>query len=131
MKNKPYVFSFFQECMLFRTKSAFCVLLGLVVYGIILLTIFPVFILWLIYMPKINPSVIQCGILLFGATAIWLVNSSGRMRKWGCVFGLLGQPFWYISSVNSGQWGIFLITTIYTIAWIRGVYFNWIAKKGE
>ena len=67
----------------------------------------------------------QIGITIFGVTAIILV---ARKNKWGFVFGLLSQPFWFITSFINKQWGIFFLSIVYTGSWILGIY-EWFFKK--
>lgn len=128
-KTKPYAFSFFNECMLFKTKSALNVLIGLTVYAVILLALFPALLLGLIFMPPIHYSYSQMGIVVFGVGALWLVGKDGPYRKYGFIMGLLGQPFWFYTAIHTEQWGIFLIAVIYTITWIRGIYNNWFKNR--
>ena len=74
----------------------------------------------------------QIAIALLGAAAAWL--SQGRSplsRRWACVFGLLGQPFWFYASWHTQQWGIFAVSVIYLCAWLRGLWLYWLAPRGE
>jgi len=78
----------------------------------------------------------QLGIALLGVTAIWLSQSRNQqMRRYACLFGLAGQPFWFWSAISANQWGIFVLCCFYTVAWGRGVKSNWIdpaiAKQKE
>jgi len=41
-------------------------------------------------------TISQIGIFIFGVLGIILV---ARKNKWGFVFGLLSQPFWYITAI--------------------------------
>ena len=66
----------------------------------------------------------QIIIFAFGILAIILV---ARKNKWGFVFGLLSQPFWYITSYTHKQWGIFFISIAYTLSWSYGIY-EWFCK---
>lgn len=69
----------------------------------------------------------QVFIALLGVTAIWLSQSKAQhTRKFACLFGLAGQPFWFWSAISAQQWGIVLLCCFYTVAWARGVYTNWI-----
>mgnify|MGYP000052997888 CR=1 FL=1 len=71
----------------------------------------------------------QVGIVLFGATAIWLSQSPNETtRRWGPVFGMASQPFWLYATWTAGQWGIFAMAIVYTIAWARGVRTYWFKK---
>ena len=63
----------------------------------------------------------QIGITVFGLTAIILV---ARKNKWGFIFGILSVPFWFITSISNGQWGVTLLNVAYAITWIYGAY-NW------
>lgn len=67
----------------------------------------------------------QVAIFILGALAIILV---ARKNKWGFVFGLLSQPFWYYTTYINHQWGIFLMNFIYTGSWAYGLY-NWFWGK--
>ena len=67
----------------------------------------------------------QIGVFVFGVAAIILV---GRKNKWGFVFGLMSQPFWFITSLQNKQWGVMLVTIVYTFSWAYGIY-SWFFKK--
>ena len=69
----------------------------------------------------------QIIIFIFGIAAIILV---ARKNKWGFVFGLLSQPFWYITSYLHEQWGVFFLSIGYTLSWLYGVYV-WFYKDRE
>ncbi|PWW44626.1 hypothetical protein [Melaminivora alkalimesophila] len=74
----------------------------------------------------------QIAIALLGAAAAWLSQArSPASRRWACVFGLLGQPFWFYASWHANQWGIFAVSVIYLCAWLRGVWVYWIAQRDE
>lgn len=71
----------------------------------------------------------QIGIALFGVAAIWLSQaSSAEQRRYACLFGLAGQPFWFWSAYSAQQWGIFLLCILYTLSWIRGVRTHWLNR---
>ncbi len=74
----------------------------------------------------------QVLITITGAIAIWLTqqNKHEDWKKYACVFGLLGQPFWLYATYTTAQWGIFVLTIFYTYVWILGFYNHWI-KEGE
>lgn len=74
----------------------------------------------------------QLGILFTGVTAIFLTQSkSERLRRYACLFGLAGQPFWLWAAVSANQWGIFAINVLYTFAWAKGVWIHWIKPQSE
>ncbi len=70
-------------------------------------------------------TIAQIGIAVFGIAAIILV---AKKNKWGFVFGLLSQPFWYVTAFINKQWGVFFLSIIYTGSWVFGVY-EWFYKN--
>lgn len=73
--------------------------------------------------------IIQFCIAMTGVIAIWLTQQSNqKIKKFACLFGLLGQPFWFYSAYQAEQWGIFILCIFYAYSWSLGVYNNWIKK---
>jgi hypothetical protein len=71
----------------------------------------------------------QIFIAILGVTAIWLSQDPRQeWRRFGCLFGLAGQPFWFIATIKAEQWGIVVLCAFYTFAWGRGVWTNWIKR---
>jgi nicotinamide riboside transporter PnuC len=70
----------------------------------------------------------QICIFVFGVLAIILV---AKKNKWGFVFGLISQPFWYITAFAHGQWGIFFLNIGYTLSWSYGIYVWFFKDKKE
>ena len=69
----------------------------------------------------------QVGIAALGVTAIFLSQDSREaVRRWACVFGLCGQPFWFYATVTTQQWGMVFVCCLYTVSWARGVKTNWV-----
>lgn len=69
----------------------------------------------------------QIAIAVFGALAAWLSQTrSDRLRRWACIFGMLGQPTWFYAAWHAQQWGIFTLCLIYCGAWMRGFWIHWI-----
>lgn len=69
----------------------------------------------------------QIGIALTGVTAIFLTQSKHKeLQRFACVFGLAGQPFWIYSAWHAGQWGVLALTSLYTLAWAKGLWSHWI-----
>lgn len=66
-------------------------------------------------------------IAVTGLVAIWLTQEreAGR-RRWACWFGLLGQPFWFYATWQAQQWGMFVLSIFFTLAWFRGVWNLWV-----
>ena len=71
----------------------------------------------------------QFGIALFGVTAIWLSQDSRpEFSKLACIFGLIGQPFWFYATWQAEQWGMFALCFLYSAAWIKGFKTNWMRR---
>jgi len=71
----------------------------------------------------------QAGIALTGTVAIFLTQSkSAEARRYACLFGIAGQPFWIYETFIAEQWGMFALTFLYTLAWLKGIYTHWIVK---
>jgi hypothetical protein len=72
----------------------------------------------------------QFGIALFGATAVILSQDDRKSwSRWACIFGMIGQPFWFLATYKAGQWGMFALCFLYLFGWARGVWNNWIRKS--
>ena len=72
----------------------------------------------------------QIGIALTGVTAIFLTQSKHeRLRRYACLFGMAGQPFWFWSAISAGQWGITVLCCLYTAAWAKGVWQHWLKPQ--
>jgi hypothetical protein len=72
----------------------------------------------------------QLGILVTGVVAVWLTQHKRESwRRWACIFGLLGQPFWFYAAWKAEQWGIIAISMLYTYAWARGIWTYWLASE--
>ena len=69
----------------------------------------------------------QIVIAVTGIIAIWLTQDKREQRqKYACFFGMAGQPFWFYVTFTAEQWGIFILTIAYTLAWLKGLYTYWI-----
>lgn len=70
----------------------------------------------------------QVAIVFTGVAAIWLSQDSRETwRRYACLFGLAGQPFWFYSSLVSEQWGIFALSFAFTAAWAKGFREYWLS----
>lgn len=68
----------------------------------------------------------QAWIAVFGVAAVWLSQDEREsVRRWACVCGLCGQPFWITTALLNHQWGILALTVLYTWSWWRGVRTYW------
>lgn len=75
-------------------------------------------------------SIDQIGIAVFGVAAVFLSQETRRDRqRWACVFGLIGQVFWFYCSFKAEQWGIFTLCFFYTFSWLRGFWNFWIRPQ--
>lgn len=69
----------------------------------------------------------QVAIAVLGAAAAWLSQARSEcFRRWACIFGMLGQPFWFYASWKAEQWGIFAVSVLYALAWMKGLWIHWI-----
>ena len=69
----------------------------------------------------------QIGIACTGLVAVWLSQDSrDHWRRWACILGLLGQPFWFYATFKAAQWGIFMLNFLYAYSWARGVWTYWL-----
>ena len=73
---------------------------------------------------------VQLALVIFGVTAVFLSQSKNpQARKWACIVGICGQPFWYIAA--QGQPGMLVVVTLYTLVWAQGVWNNWLSSKSS
>lgn len=71
----------------------------------------------------------QVFIAFTGVTAIFLTQSSdANQRRYACLFGMAGQPFWVWSAINASQWGVLALTFLYGFSWGKGIWCNWIRR---
>ena len=71
----------------------------------------------------------QIAIAVTGLVAIWLTQQRREgWKRYACLFGIVGQPFWFYSSYQAEQWGIFVLAVFYTYAWLVGIKNNWMVK---
>ncbi|MFA9285738.1 hypothetical protein ACCQ08_13200 [Comamonas sp. SY3] len=72
----------------------------------------------------------QVAIAVLGAAAAWLSQArSESFRRWACIFGMLGQPFWFYASWKAEQWGIFAVSVLYALAWMKGLWVHWLQPR--
>lgn len=68
----------------------------------------------------------QLMIGLCGVTAVWLSQSADlERRRYACLFGLASQPFWFYTTYQAEQWGIFALCFLYAWSWWRGFRLHW------
>lgn len=72
----------------------------------------------------------QVFIACSSVTAMWLTQQHREdWKKYACLFGICGQPFWFYSSYTHEQWGIFVLSFFYTYGWMIGIQNNWIKPR--
>ncbi len=68
----------------------------------------------------------QIIIALTGVPAIWLTQQNNNSwKKYACLFGVVGQPFWFYSTYIAEQWGMFALVIFYTYSWGLGIKNYW------
>jgi hypothetical protein len=73
----------------------------------------------------------QIGIALTGVTAIFLTQSKNEwLRRYACLFGMAGQPFWFYAAFTAEQWGILALNFLYAAAWAKGIWQHWVVPHG-
>jgi hypothetical protein len=71
--------------------------------------------------------IVQLIIAITGVVAIFLTQSrNADLQKYACLIGLAGQPFWMMATYQSQQWGMFVLTLFYTLAWCQGIKNYWL-----
>ena len=74
----------------------------------------------------------EVGIAICGVTAIYLSQDLRlERRRWACIFGLAGQPFWIAETITAHQWGILALCALYTWSWWRGFVGYWLKEKAS
>jgi hypothetical protein len=72
----------------------------------------------------------QIMIAFTGVIAIWITQQENdKLKKYACLFGLAGQPFWFYSAFTASQWGILILALFYTYSWGKGFHVYWIKNK--
>jgi len=78
-----------------------------------------------------NRHIIQGMILLLTATAAYLGSKREiRIRRWGFLFSVASEPFWFISSWQDKNWAMFGLAVWYLYTHINGIREHWFYKKG-
>ena len=72
---------------------------------------------------------IQLFIAIFGLTSItFAMGNRPLLRKLAPIVGLAGQPFWFMATVPTQQWGMVALCFAYTAVYINGVRVHWWKK---
>ena len=74
---------------------------------------------------KMLDLIAQISISILGPAAIYLMGSKQeRLRMWGGILGMCGEPFWLTTSILHDQWGIILMCFIYAPNYFRAFWNN-------
>jgi len=63
----------------------------------------------------------ETAILLLSGAAIWLVNCGPAWAVWAPPLGLASQVFWLRDTRRNREWGKFVLSWWFTLAWLRGL----------
>ena len=70
----------------------------------------------------------QLAIAVFGVSAVFLTQvENPELNRYACLFGLAAQPFWFYASASENQWGIFCVSILYSLAWLKGLHRHWLS----
>ena len=61
-------------------------------------------------------AICNIGVTIFGLLCIWYV---GKKSKWGPIYGLVSEPFWFGTTIINKQCGLVFLCFIYTYLWIN------------
>ncbi len=68
----------------------------------------------------------QLFIAIFGLTAIILaLSQNATHRKLAPIWGLIGQPFWFLATVPTEQWGMVALSIAYTLVYAHAAWVHW------
>jgi hypothetical protein len=77
-----------------------------------------------------NENIVQAGALVFGCLQIWLLSlKRHKVNRWGWMAGIAAQPFFLISYIKHGQWGLIVLWSVYSYAILQGIWNHWIKPE--
>ena len=71
----------------------------------------------------------QIIIFICGGLSVFLVARLDKWKRFGYIFGLLSQPFWFYTTIKHQQYGITILSLWYTYNWSVGIYNYWIKER--
>lgn len=72
----------------------------------------------------------QAMIIICGILTAWLSQDPKfENRRWSSIAGLIVQPFWFYSTYMNDQWGMFAVSFVFLVAYMRGFWECWIKKN--
>lgn len=69
----------------------------------------------------------QVAIPIFSGLGVYFVSRIDNKKRYGYIFGLCSQPFWFYTLWNHQQWGLFALSLFFTSQWLKGVWNYWFA----
>jgi len=64
-----------------------------------------------------------------GIASVMLVTSKDEgLRRLAAPLALLAEPFWFYTAYINEQWGILLLTLIYTFRWTQVFIRDWVRR---
>ena len=72
---------------------------------------------------------IQFFILTLGTLTIFLLAQKNKFMRYGYIIGAIQEIFWFITTYQNKQWGIFVLCFIYSGCYLLGIYNYFIRKK--
>ncbi len=74
----------------------------------------------------------QVMIAACGLTSVYCSQDRREgVRRWACIAGLVGEPFWLWAAVKAEQWGVVALCFVFMFGWSRGFYLHWIKKSPQ
>lgn len=73
-------------------------------------------------------NIIQIIILVMSVLCIYMISTTGKYQRYGFIVGITVQPLWIYSTYTKEQYGMVVISIIYTLIHINGIYQRFIKK---
>ena len=68
-------------------------------------------------------TIAQVIIAICGIASCYLTTTS--RPNYACIWGILASPAWIYSSLANEQYGILILSIIYSLMWSYGIYNYW------
>lgn len=67
----------------------------------------------------------QLFIAMFGLTALcFAMGNNPTRRRLAPMIGLAGQPFWFVATISTHQWGMVALCAAYSAVYARAIWLN-------
>jgi len=71
-------------------------------------------------------TIVQISIIFLGGFSIILaLRKSDKVKGLGCLFGILSEIPYFITSYKYNQWGVLVLCAWYSVAWLDGIRRFW------